>query len=186
MDFHMPVDVWVPFSAMEALGIRRRAQIDNRENGEFEMVLGRLRPGASLERAGAELAGIASRAAAGHPSAKGRTFTAHLFMQERNMKGLALGGIVLGLVSLVLMIACANVAGLLLAQAEARGREITVRLSLGAGRWRLVRQFLTESVLLALMGAAGGLILGYWLMRLPFKPPMAASSRPSNPPGATW
>ncbi len=168
LDLQMPVDLWLPIWAMT----RPRALVA-REEGPFEIALGRLRPGATLEQAGVELDALGKRLAEVYPATnRGRVFGAYLYAKERMKAGLMMGGVVLGLVSLVLLVACANVAGLLLAAAEARRKEIAVRLSLGAGRSRLVRQLLTESVVLGLMGGAAGLILGYWLMRLPVQPPV--------------
>jgi predicted permease len=161
---------------METLRMGRRAWLENRENGQFEIVLGRLRPGASLEQARVELDGIAQRLAETYPGTnRDRRFNLFSLRAKRALVALMVGGVALGLVSLVLLVACANVAGLLLAQAEERRKKIAVRVSLGASRWRLIRQFLTESALLALAGAAVGLLLGSWLLRLPLKPAMLAS-----------
>lgn len=170
MSFHMPVDVWLPLTALS-----RPADLANRDRGTYN-ALGRLRPGATIVQARAELDVAGKRLAELYPATnKGRAFTGFAYAKHLLTVGLVLGGIALGLVSLVLLVACANVAGLLLAQAEARRREIAVRLSLGAGRWRLVRQLLTESVVLGLMGGGAGLLFGYWLLHLPIQPPMGFS-----------
>jgi putative ABC transport system permease protein len=126
--------------------------------------IGRLRPGAPLPAAQEEMDAIAARLAEAHPDEnKDRRFVLsplHQFLVQ-DVRGALL--LLLGAVTFVLLIAATNVANLLLARAAARAREMAVRASLGASRARLVRQLLAESVLLALIGGAAGLLVAKWL-----------------------
>jgi predicted permease len=137
----------------------------NRGGGQFE-ALARLRPGASIEQAQAQLDVLAQRIESSDSRvAKGRRLIATSLASE--IRGRILPGVlVLAVVALVLLVACANVATALLAFAESRRREIGVRLAMGAGRLALMRQFLAESAVLACAGAGAGLLLGRWLMSL--------------------
>ena len=161
-------DGWMPLTTWSS-----RDDLDNRR-GTFTAFFGRLKPGVTLPAARASLTVLFQQllkaegiqpapednsialesAAAGLDFSFRRTYLKPLY-------------IVMGMVALVLLIACANIANLLLARAAARTGEISVRLALGCSRARLVRQLLTESALLSVAGAAAGLAISRWATREP-------------------
>lgn len=137
----------------------------NSITNEFLMVIGRLRQGVTQEQAQTEMKSIAANLRQQYMQGADATNWDLLLTSFRE---LIVGDIrlmlwiVMLVVGFVLLIACANVANLLLARAAARQKEIAVRTALGAGRWRIIRQLLTESVLLSVVGGAFGLLIGYW------------------------
>ena len=150
------IDFWMPLSNMgpDAIGRQRASR--------FLDVFGRLAPGATVAQAHDELAEISRQTAEREQEARGWTDVAMLPVRE------ALTGevrrpllLLLGAVAFVLLITCVNIASLLLARATARQRELAVRSALGAGRGRILRQLVTESLVLALLGGAMGLALAY-------------------------
>ena len=155
------VDVYGPF-------VPPQQAVDPRARGwHWLQVVGLLKPGVSIERADVELKQAAARIAVAEPtSMKGRS-TAVVSMQEALVGDIRrMLYILLGSVFLVLLIACANVANLLLARNAARKKDVAVRVALGASRGQLARQFLTESIVLALVGATLGLGVCWSLLKV--------------------
>lgn len=149
-------DVWTPSNYWTARGTR------------WLRVLGRLKAGVTVAQAQQELDAVSSRLAREHKeyANTGLRFTAHRLLDDHVAKARPGLWVLLGAVSFVLLIACANVANLMLARAAAREREIAVRAALGAGRGRLFSQVIAEALLLAGLGGVAGVALAYWLIRL--------------------
>jgi putative ABC transport system permease protein len=158
-------DLWIPVSSWRAMGNTR--EFEERVVGQFEPV-GRLRPGTSLEAAQAQLDTFARRLQQEQPeSSRGRRLVVKTQAEfETGGRGRLLSALLLSITGLLVVIACANVAQLLLAMSETRRREIAIRQALGASRQRLLRQLLTESALLATAGALVALVIAGWLIPL--------------------
>jgi putative ABC transport system permease protein len=159
--FAEQVDIWKPVAFT-------KNEMEQRGGRSYGMIT-RLRPGVSLTQAQAELDKIISNWLQTYKdNYGGGGFGAKIYgLHDQVIGGMRTGlGILVGAVVFVLLIACANLATMLLARASARERELAIRVALGAGRWRLLRQMLTESVLLALAGAAVGIVFSVWGLEL--------------------
>jgi len=154
-------DIWVSVGPLS-----NRPAWQNRGSHPGLAVIGRLKAGASLEQARAAMNAIAARLEQQYPTNRGVRVqvTPMLETYVRDVRRSL--WVLLGAVGVALLIACVNAANLLLARATLRQREIAVRAALGASRWRVTRQLLTESALLAVMGGALGLLLANWGIKL--------------------
>ncbi|HKQ75166.1 MAG TPA: ABC transporter permease [Blastocatellia bacterium] len=183
-------DVWVPMMMQAAAKPNREPELNDRQ-AEILFAIGQLKAGVSRAQAEGELETINRQLQQAYPAPNRWNLEAAAFQQSRRLtlapaQGMlnpfvrdiaTLGAILASAVAgIVLLIACVNLANLLLARGAMRHKEIAIRLAVGASRLRLIRQLLTESLLLALLGAAAGLLLAFWLNQL------LMSVQPPTPP----
>src|SRR5687767_859896 len=169
-------DLWVP-NAMVGWIEPGSNSIDRRGDGSF-FAIGRLKPGVDAGQAEASLNLLAQQLAKEYPDTnEGQTIkivpTGFILPELRNAV-VSFTWVLMAAVALVLLVTCTNLAGLMLARATDRRREIAIRLAMGASRIRLIRQLLTESLLLSIVGGGAGLLLAIWIVKalLAFKPPI--------------
>lgn len=162
-------DLWVPASLVAAVSHGRPTDLLTQRGPNWLLMGGRLKDGMTLQQARAELTSIAASLEREHPDVnrgRGLVIAKSALVPGRIDMVAGFLGLLMAIVGLVLLIACVNIAGMLLARAAGRRREIAVRLAIGAARGRLIRQLLTETLVLFAAGCAGGLLLTRWLTPL--------------------
>jgi predicted permease len=174
-----PDVLWIPITMRDYVLTGQLKDLENNRRFRWTSIVGRLKPQVGIAEAQAAMKTIAAGLEKEYPrDNKGRTVELYalnesaLGINQRKQFSLA-GGVLMGVVGLVLLIACVNLANLLLAQAAKREKELSIRAAMGAGRWRLVRQLLTESTVLSLLGGLAGLLVAYWGRNVlwSFRPP---------------
>ena len=180
-------DFYIPIGTLSQFGSRQKAELEQRDQLSVN-VYGRLAPQQSAEQAQVQLQAIARNLEQAYPATnRGRSVLAMPEMKSRlamNSDNALDSAVLLAIAISVLLIACANVANLLLARGRSRAREIAIRLAIGASRKRLLQQLLTESLLLAFLGGAAGLLLALFSIdffasvRLPTSLPVWLVARP--------
>lgn len=184
-------DLWLPLSMHEA--VRHQGLSRERRGWGWLSMTGRLAPGASLAEARAQAGEVARQLAEKHPRTNGgagvAVYPATALPEQMREGAVGILAFAAAVVGLVLLVACANLAGVMQARVESRRRETAIRQSLGAGRLRLARQWLTESLVIAALGGAAGLVVARWTigaleaLRPPgtayaeFSPPVAIDGR---------
>ncbi len=174
-----PDVLWIPITMRDYVLTGQLKDWENNRRFRWTSIVGRLKPQVLITEARAAMKTVAAGLEKEYPrDNKGRTVELYplnesaLGINQRRQFTLA-GGVLMSVVGLVLLIACVNLANLLLAQAAKREKELSIRVAMGAGRLRLVRQLLTESTVLSLLGGLAGLLVAYWGRNVlwSFRPP---------------
>ncbi|HLG56591.1 MAG TPA: ABC transporter permease [Vicinamibacterales bacterium] len=170
LNIGLVIDFWLPISSVPALGGPPRA-LERRPLEAGFFVKARLNDGVTVAQAQAAMDNLGRRLAKEYPNedpGKGISVVASTDVRVHPQMDIlltAIASLLLGVVGLVLAIACSNLATLLLVRAAARAKEVSVRLAVGATRWQLIRHLLTESVLLSVTGGVAGCVLAWWIIQ---------------------